>query len=112
MQDASAEQLPDGRYRITLQVEAGKAYADALGRETPADFAMDVEIGLFAETPLRLRLFDPETDVLFVTRRPLVTGMNEIELIVDEMPEFAGVDPYNRLIERNGSDNVRVVGQE
>lgn len=70
---------------------------------------MDVEIGLFRESPMRLRVFDPEMDVLMMTRRPLVTGMNEIELIVDEMPQFAGVDPYNRLIERNGSDNVRVV---
>ena len=109
MLEASAEELPDGRYRVTLQVEAGKAYADALGRETSADFAMDVEIGLFATSPLRLRIFDPETDELLVTRRPLVTGTNEIELVVDEMPQFAGVDPYNRLIERNGNDNVRVV---
>ena len=28
------------------------------------------------------------------------------EVVVDEKPTFAGIDPYNKLIDRNPSDNL------
>jgi len=28
------------------------------------------------------------------------------EMVVDEKPTFAGIDPYNKLIDRNPSDNL------
>jgi len=27
-------------------------------------------------------------------------------MVVDEKPTFAGIDPYNKLIDRNPSDNL------
>jgi hypothetical protein len=30
-----------------------------------------------------------------------------VEIVVDELPERAGVDPYNKLIDRVPGDNVR-----
>ena len=33
-------------------------------------------------------------------------GQGTIDLVVDEEPERAGIDPYNKLIDRVPSDNV------
>jgi len=30
--------------------------------------------------------------------------------VVDRAPRFAGVDPYNKAIDRNSDDNVTAVG--
>ena len=32
-----------------------------------------------------------------------------LEVIVDELPIEAGIDPYNKLIDRNPNDNVQSV---
>ncbi len=31
------------------------------------------------------------------------------ELVVDERPVRAGIDPYNKLVDRNSDDNVKKV---
>ena len=43
---------------------------------------------------------------------PIRSGRQTVRLVVDKPPRFAGVDPYNKLIDRNSGDNVlRVVAR-
>ena len=52
------------------------------------------------------RDFKPESVLLF-ERRPIHTGKQTVTATVDKEPRFAGVDPYNKRIDRNSDDNVR-----
>jgi hypothetical protein len=32
-----------------------------------------------------------------------------VEIIADSKPAFAGIDPYNKLVDRNSNDNIKAV---
>ena len=95
---ATAQKLPDGRYKVALIVQGGKLYADGNGSESPAPLHDFIDVGVFEgkkgeEKPLALR-------------KEWITGARQsFEFIVKERPTRGGIDPYNKLIDRNGDDN-------
>ena len=104
---AVAKKRPDGRWDVTLTVNAKKLYADGKGKETPAPMAETLDIGLFTAEPGR-NGFDPTQIVLF-QRLPIRSGQQILHLIAPRQPRFAGLDPYNKLIDRNAEDNTLAV---
>jgi aminopeptidase N len=102
--EASARKRADGRWDVTMLVEARKLYADGEGRETESPLAEPFEIGLFTAEPGRGAF--SSRDVVSFTRHPIRSGRQTIALIADREPKFAGVDPYNKRIDRNSEDNV------
>jgi aminopeptidase N len=104
---ATARRRPDGRWDLTITVEAKKLYADGQGRETPAPMAETLDVGAFDVEPAKPGYSGK--NVIAVERRPIHTGMQTVTLVVNRRPKFAGVDPYNVLIDRNSEDNVAPV---
>ncbi|TKD50490.1 ABC transporter permease/M1 family aminopeptidase [Sphingomonas baiyangensis] len=104
---ASTRQVAPGRFETVLTVEAGKAYADGQGAERAAPLADEIDIGLFTARP-GIGAFD-RADVLFMERRPVRSGRQQIRLVTDRRPAFAGIDPYNKYVDRNGDDNLVAV---
>jgi aminopeptidase N len=95
---AYARQLPDGTYKITLVVEGKKLYADGNGAETPAPLNDLIDIGVLTgkkgeEKPIALR------------KERITGGKQTFEFIVKQLPTRAGIDPINKLIDRNIDDN-------
>jgi hypothetical protein len=43
---------------------------------------------------------------LFLAKRRITQPEMEFEVTVDRLPGRAGIDPYNRLIDRNPDDNI------
>jgi hypothetical protein len=93
----------DGTWTVRLAVAAHKLRATGEGGETEVPMHDMVEIGVFG---------DPVEDgpalgrPLLVERR-LVTAVDSVfELVVDAEPRRAGIDPFNKLIDRNPEDNV------
>ena len=58
-----------------------------------------IDIGVFGE----------DDKVLYLEKRQLTAADNAIEIVVDEEPVEAGIDPFNKLIDRNPEDNVTAV---
>lgn len=102
--DVAVEQLRPGRWQVTLTIEARKLYADGQGAETEAPMEEMFDVGLFTAEPGR-RNFDAE-DVILFERRPIRSGRQTLTFIVDRAPTHAGVDPYNKRIDRNSDDNI------
>ncbi|HET6431861.1 ABC transporter permease/M1 family aminopeptidase [Dyella sp.] len=102
---ATARKLPDGTYEVTLAVHAGKAYVDGTGRETAATPDEPVDIGVFGASPGK-GLDGPP---LYLRKRVLPPGDSTLTVVVDALPAEAGVDPYNKLIDRIPADNRRAV---
>jgi ABC-2 type transport system permease protein len=108
--NATAKRLADGKYEVTFTVEGRKLYADGEGSETEAPLQEVFEVGAFTAEPGK-QGYTGE-DVVLIDRQPLKTGQQTITLLVDQPPEFVGVDPYNKRIDRDSDDNLtRVVMQ-
>ena len=96
--EAKARPLGDGRYEVTLVAKARKLRADGKGVETEVALDDWIDIGVFADqTPLSVE-------------KHHVTGSEvTVKVVVDRQPTRAGIDPFNKLIDRTPTDNVREV---
>jgi aminopeptidase N len=104
---AVAKKRPDGRYDLAITVDAKKLYADGQGREKPAPMNEAVDVGAFDVEPAKPGY--NASKVVAVEQRPIHSGVQTINLVVARLPKFAGVDPYNTMIDRNSDDNVTAV---
>jgi len=102
---ATVTPTPDHRYKVTLVVEAHKVKSDGSGNETPMHLHDLVDIG--AVTGPR----DAEK-TLYLQKEWINDGRQTFTFVVDQMPARAGIDPFNKLIDRNEDDNqIDVVKQ-
>jgi hypothetical protein len=104
---AKAVRRSDGRWDVTVPVEAGKAHADGQGNERPAALNEPIEIGLFTAEPGSAGF--GRRNVLKMELRPIRTGRQVLRFVTDRRPTHAGVDPYTLYIDRNSGDNVGMV---
>jgi ABC-type transport system involved in multi-copper enzyme maturation permease subunit len=97
--EATAQKMPDRSYHVTVVVKGAKAYADGNGVESPAQIHDLVDVGVFSgkkgeEQPLAVR-------------KEWISGAPQtFDFVVKQLPTRAGIDPYNKLIDRNGDDNM------
>jgi len=100
--EATATRRTDGRYDVHLRVHAAKLYADGTGKETPAHIVMPIDIGVFARGADGT---DSTEKVLYLAKHSLPDGDSTLTVTVDRKPYQAGIDPYNKLIDRVPDDN-------
>jgi ABC-type transport system involved in multi-copper enzyme maturation permease subunit len=98
----------DGKYVVTIDVEAGKYYATGGGKEEPAGIDLLIDIGVLGEKPEDGGKVAP---ILFLEKMRIDQPKMSFEVVVDQKPDRAGIDPLNKLIDRNPEDNtVKVTG--
>jgi ABC-2 type transport system permease protein len=93
----------DGRWAVQLDFSSRKVRADSLGNETEVPMADYIDVGVFGPEEPGNSLGRP----LSVYKVHVTESTTSVEIVVDELPERAGVDPYNKLIDRVPGDNVR-----
>jgi ABC-type transport system involved in multi-copper enzyme maturation permease subunit len=104
--DATAKKRDDGKYDVTLKLHAAKIYNDGIGKESPGKIDQPIDIGIFAAAA------DGKEDhqkVLLLEKRAIADGDSTIVVTVDSEPYEAGIDPYNKLIDRVSDDNRKRV---
>ncbi len=99
---AKAKALPDGRYEVALKVLAKKRKADELGKETDAPLHDWIDIGVL----------DAEGQPLYLEKKKIEQEETAFTLVVPKKPAKAGIDPYNKLIDRRPKDNAIPVEME
>jgi ABC-2 type transport system permease protein len=102
---ATSQKTADGKYKVTLEVQARKVQADGNGAETPVALADYIEIGVFSGKK-------DEEKPLYLKKEKLTQEHNTFVVVVDEQPTLAGIDPYNKLIDRNADDNMIDVAKQ
>jgi hypothetical protein len=50
-----------------------------------------------------------KSSVLLLEQLPVRSGRQTLRLVVDQAPKFAGVDPFNKWVDRNSDDNLKEV---
>ena len=99
---ASYQQLPDGKYQVSLAVEAKKFRADGKGQEhsIPVNDWMDIGV------------LDADGQYLYLQKQKIDQEKTDVTITVDKKPVQAGIDPLDKLIDRNPDDNVMAVAKK
>jgi ABC-2 type transport system permease protein len=100
--EASAKKRADGKYDVTLKLHAQKTYADGQGKTTAAKIDTPIEIGVFARAADGK---EAHQKILHLEKHAVEDGDSTITVTVDGEPYEAGIDPYNKLIDRVSDDN-------
>ena len=104
---ATATEREDGRWDVALEIEAHKFEADGAGEQTEEAIDYLIDIGVFIQD--LDDAIEGSDHVLYMDKHRIDENTMRIELIVDEQPAFVGIDPYNKLIDRDSDDNLRAV---
>jgi aminopeptidase N len=94
---ATATKRDDGKWDVTVDVRARKVRAaEENGAETEVPVADFIDVGVLGD----------KDKVLALERHRIETAESTFIFVVDEEPAKAGIDPMDKLIDRNPDDNV------
>jgi len=97
----------NNEYKVTMKVNVAKTYLDGKGKETAATQMNDyIDIGIFGATTNN-KEGRTLTNPLYLKKYKLTAGEHTFTIIVKGKPLNAGIDPYNKLVDRNPNDNIK-----
>jgi len=99
--EARARRRADGRWEVTIEATARKLRADGNGRETEVPLADWIEIGVLGR----------DDAPLYLNKHKVERGAVKLTVVVRGEPRRAGIDPYNKLIDRKPDDNQVAVAR-
>ncbi|MGL1888295.1 MAG: M1 family aminopeptidase [Reichenbachiella sp.] len=105
-EEATATKKEDDLFEVTIKVSSQKLYADSLGQESNANYQGDyIDVGVFAAED-RDKNGRKRTNPLYLQKHKLSPGEHTITIVVSGEPVKAGIDPFNKLIDRRKDDNT------
>jgi ABC-2 type transport system permease protein len=99
---AVAASMGDKKYKVTLVVDTAKKKSDGSGNEAAMAIDDVIDVGVFSGSKEHLK-------PLYMAKQRFIADHSTVEVEVSEKPTFAGIDPYNKLIDRNPEDNLIAV---
>tara|TARA_R110002072_G_scaffold104540_1_gene228984 strand:- start:952 stop:4515 length:3564 start_codon:yes stop_codon:yes gene_type:complete len=103
--DADVIELDDGGFEVSFDVSSIKFEADGEGFETEVAISDWVDIGVLGE-----KVGDAEVpEILHLEKVKLTSGASNYTLRVDQKPVSVGIDPLNKLVDRNPDDNIKAL---
>ena len=104
--EATYKKLSDGTFEVVLEVESSKTYYDGNGKTLQvSEDANMLEIGIFDN--------DGKNDNGMTVKTPLLIekfwvkpGQSTYTFTTTKLPVKAGIDPYNKMIDRIPDDNL------
>ena len=102
--NATWQETPDHKYKVVMTVKSHKMKANGDGAEHEVPIHDLIEVGVFSGVK------DHE-EPIHVEKQWITQNDSTITFIVDQKPTRAGIDPYNKLIDRNPEDNMTDVSK-
>lgn len=104
LKEATFKELPNGKYQVSIALEAYKMKADTIGTETKVPIKDWIDIGAFAD--------EDEEDLIYSKRVMIDKEKMEFTFETDKKPVRAAIDPRRLLIDRVYDDNSKSVSLE
>jgi len=101
---ATVSKRPDGKFLVTVTVESKKFRADDRGKETAVPVNDWVDVGVLGASKTK-----GNEPVLAIEKHHLMTPKATFQMVVATKPDRAGIDPLNKLVDRNPDDNTKKV---
>jgi len=89
-----------GLYEVNIPVSSRKYRVDSLGHENPVVIHDWIDIGIVGKAQ------NGEDTLLYLNKHLIDTSYTEIKVKVNSRPLQAGIDPINKLVDRNPEDNL------
>jgi hypothetical protein len=105
---ATTTKRPDGTWAVHLVLDAKKFKGDSLGTTHEVPIADYIDVGVFGDRVPGQKLGEP----LLVKKVKITQPVTVLDLVVPKEPHKAGIDPYNKLIDRTPEDNVTAVKRQ
>ncbi|MFD1015212.1 ABC transporter permease/M1 family aminopeptidase [Winogradskyella rapida] len=123
IKNVSSTALDNGQYKVDIEFEVSKYRNDEKGKQLFSEPGRDsisyvpegrtkpilslplqdyIDVGVFTSHNVDGKM---EEKQLYLKKHKITAIHNTISIIVDEKPTEVGVDPYNKLIDRNSVDN-------
>ncbi len=96
MEEASYKKVDDGKYIVNLNVETIKYYADSVGNQIEASLNDYIYVALL----------DEKGEAFYYQKHLFTENTTTIQIVTDQIPAKAGVDPYLVLIDRETENNI------
>ena len=93
---ATYSKIKDNQYLVELDVETIKYYADSAGNQTEAPLKDYIYVALL----------DEAGEVFYYQKHLFTSANSKIQIITDQIPVNAGIDPYLVLMDREIENNV------
>jgi ABC-2 type transport system permease protein len=106
---AKAVKRGDGKYVVSLDLHSLKQEAAGKGEEKERPLDDEIEVGVFARPESGK---EADETVLYLKKHRFTGKQTTLEIEVDAEPFDAGIDPYNKLIDRVPDDNRKPVTME
>ena len=103
---STATKRSDGKFDVSIEYEAQKVEADGLGKESPLAVDDWMDVAVFARQPGE---GEHTERALYLKPQHIAQNKGTLTVVVDAAPFEVGVDPYNKLIDRNPDDNRKRV---
>lgn len=93
---ATYKKFENGKYEVNVKVQSKKLRADELGKET----------GIAVNDWIDIGVLDKDGEALYLKKHKIDANEKTFTLLVDGEPHQAGIDPFNKLLDRRLEDNV------
>jgi ABC-2 type transport system permease protein len=93
---------------VTIDMEARKFQADDIGNEKEVAMNDLIDVGVFAPAE---KGKSGEGKPLYFAKHRIASGAQRLDVVVDQEPARAGIDPYHKLIDRVTRDNTVPIRQ-
>lgn len=96
IEESSYKQLSNGKYEVTLQIDAKRFELINSGETVEIAIDEPIQIGLFTNHPKNIN----NEDILYLKSHQ-ISGDNRIKIIVDELPTHIAIDPFGTRSDEN-----------
>jgi ABC-2 type transport system permease protein len=102
----SYKKTSDGKFKITAKIACIKTQSDSLGKakEVQPNNWFDIAVFLKGKTTATQL-----GDVIYLKKHKITNKEQTIEFIVDKEPYMFGIDPYNKIIDKETVNNIKDV---
>ncbi|MEM8893241.1 MAG: M1 family aminopeptidase [Bacteroidota bacterium] len=101
--DQATYQQIGNQYLVNLELSAKKFEADSIGNETEVDLTDWVDVGIYTENS------EGNDSLIYIQKHKITENNTKLQIKVGALPSKAGIDPINKLIDRNPDDNTKTV---
>jgi len=95
------KKVKDSTYTVHLVLEAHKVLADSSGNEKEVKLSDWVDVGVFGLPK------NGELKPMYLHKIKITAPITTLDITVQGKPYEAGIDPYNKLIDRMPEDNIK-----
>lgn len=94
---ASYTKMNNDKYKVYLEFDIEKIRVDSLGKELPTDINDWIDVGIYGHN---------QSEPIYLKKHKISQKHTILELVIDELPLTASIDPMHLLIDRDGKNNM------